>query len=111
MLWNAFSDADDKVKFCFEGFHNGSSCEWGWDVDDTGVAASGGLGFGDCVEDWETKMGGAAFFGGDATDHVCAICNGVFCMEGAILACKALADDFGGLVDEYCWVVGSLVVF
>ena len=45
-------------------------------------------------------MRGAAFAGRGAADHLGAVGDRLFGMEGAVLAGEALADDLGVLVDE-----------
>ncbi|GAB1395633.1 hypothetical protein MASR1M65_04100 [Saprospiraceae bacterium] len=54
-------------------------------------------------------MGGAALAGRDAADHLGAVGDGLFGVEGALRAGEALADDFGVFVDEDCHLALSPV--
>jgi hypothetical protein len=54
----------------------------------------------DRVEDRQAQMRGAALAGRHAADHLRAIGDGLFGMEGALRAGEALADDAGVFVDE-----------
>src|SRR4029079_2396449 len=54
----------------------------------------------DGVENRQIEMGRAAFARRGAADHLGAVGDRLLRMEGAVLACEALADDLGVLVDE-----------
>lgn len=43
-------------------------------------------------------MGGAGFLGGDATNHLGAVVEGLLGLEGTLVACHSLADDLGFLI-------------
>lgn len=49
------------------------------------------------VEDGEAKMNLATLSRGDTTNHICAIINCLFAVEGTLFAGKALANHFRGL--------------
>ena len=70
------------------------------DIDRGGV----GPGLGDrvmhAVEDGQAEVLGPALAGGHAADHLRAVGDGLFGVEGALAAGEALADDAGGFVDE-----------
>ena len=44
-------------------------------------------------------MGGAGFFGGDSSDHLGAIVEGLLGLEGALISSHSLADDFGVFIN------------
>ena len=53
------------------------------------------------VVDRQAKVQAAAFAGGDAADHLRAVGDGLFGVEGALRAGEALADQAGAGVDEH----------
>ena len=48
------------------------------------------------VENWKSEMDLSTFSGGDSTNHISSIINGLFAVESSLLSSKALANNFGG---------------
>jgi hypothetical protein len=69
-------------------------------VDHGGIGAGHGLGLMDRVEDRQVEMVMPAFAGRHAADHLGAVGDGLFGVEGALRAGEALADHLGVFVDE-----------
>src|SRR3954468_19519493 len=97
---NAFCDADDQLDLRLDRLGNRIGRAGRRHVDHAGVAAGLGLGLADGVEHRKIEMGGAAFAGRSAADHLGAVGDRLLGMEGAVLAGEALADNLGVLVDE-----------
>src|SRR5690606_29800139 len=70
------------------------------DIDGAGVRAGLRHRLAYRVEHRQSQMGGAALTGGCASDHLRAVGDGLFGMEGALAAGEALADDPGVPIDE-----------
>src|SRR5690606_19695125 len=74
--------------------------EGGRHIDGGGVGAHFLFRFAHGVEHRQAQMGGAALARRGAADHLGAIGDGGFRMEGSLVAGEALADDARILVDE-----------
>ena len=97
---NAFGDADDQRDFGIDGFADRVRRTGRRHIDHRCISAGLLARFGHGIEHRQAKMCGAAFAGRGATDHLGAIGDRRFGMKGAVLARKALANDFGILVDQ-----------
>src|SRR5690606_36960235 len=77
-------------------------------VDDRGIRAGALHGLGHRAEHRQAQVGGAALAGGHVADHLGAVFDGLFAVEGALRAGEALADDLGVLVDQNAhWLLSA----
>ena len=102
---DAFGDSDDQFHFSVDGFEDRVRREGRWHVDHRSIGRSDSARFVDRVENGQTEVVGAAFAGGHAADHLRAIGNRLFGVEGALAAGEALADDLGVLINEDCHLI------
>src|SRR4029077_4258239 len=93
-------DADDERDFRVDRLADGVGRAGGRHVDHTRVAAGLVLRLLDGVEHRQPEMGGPAFAGRGAADHLGAVGDRLLGMEGAVLAGESLADHLGVFVDE-----------
>ena len=70
-------------------------------IDDRCIGTGVGHRLANGIEDRKVKMCPATLTGGDTANHFRAIGNGLFGMEGALRAGKALTDDTGFAIDQY----------
>src|SRR5580704_8787684 len=111
---NAFGDADDQRNFGLDRFADRVGRAGRRHIDDAGVAAGLVTGLRDRLEYRQAEMDGAAFARRRAADHLGAVGNRLFGMEGTVLAGEALADDLGVFVDEdghYAASLTALTIF
>ena len=97
---NAFGDADDDLDAGVRRFQDRVGGERGRHVDHRGVRAGLPHRVAHGVEHRQAQMRLPALARRDAADHLRAVGNRLFGMEGALLAGEALADDLGVFVDE-----------
>src|SRR5665811_1630722 len=97
---DALGDADDERDLGLDRFANRIGRAGRRHINHGGVAAGLLARFGHGVEHRQIEMGGAAFAGRGAADHLGAVGNRLLGMECSILAGETLADDLGVLVDE-----------
>src|ERR1700722_4916131 len=97
---NAFGDAHDERNLRRDRFGDGIGRTGRRHIDHAGIGAGFFARFGNGVEYREIEMRRSAFARRHAADHFRAVSDRLLGMEGAVLAGKALADDFGVLVDE-----------
>ena len=98
---NALGDADDERHAGIDGLEDGIRCERRRHIDHRGVCAGFGHRVGDRVEHRQAEVRLPALARRDTADDVGAVIDGLFGMEGALRAGKALADDPGLAVHEY----------
>ena len=77
VLGDSLRDAHHKLQLSLHGLKNGLGGKRRRHIDDRGVAAGGGLGVPDAVEDREADVAGSALAGGDTSHHSRAISNGL----------------------------------
>ena len=104
---DAFGDAHDQRHFGVDRFKDAVGRKGRGNIDHAGVGLCRVPGLVDRVEDRQVQMRGAALAGGHAADHPGAVGDGLFRVERALAAGKALADQLGVFVDEYGHVLGS----
>ena len=101
---DALGDADDHPDANVRRLEDGVGGEGGRDIDHGGVGAGLLDGIVDRVEDRAVEVLGAALAGGHAPHQVGAVGDGLFAMEGTLLASEALTNDPGVFVDQYAHV-------
>src|SRR5690606_8753986 len=95
-----FGDAHDQLDACVGGFQDGILAERSRNVDNGSIGAGCFNGFGHGVEHRQAQVSGTALAGSNATDHLGAVGDGLFSVEGTLGAGDALADYLGVLVDQ-----------
>lgn len=56
VLWDAFSDADNKIQLSFHSLQNSSSSKWRRNINDGGISFGLGFCFSNSVEDGESQV-------------------------------------------------------
>src|SRR5690606_28387560 len=97
---NAFGDTDDQLDTSECRFQDRILTEGSRHIDDRGIGARGFNRFAHGVENRQAQVGLTALAGGHATNHLGAVGNGLFRVEGPLAAGETLADDLGVLVDQ-----------
>src|SRR5690606_18200653 len=97
---NPFRDADDERHLGVDRLEDRIRREGGRNVDRGGVRAGPGHRLVDRVEAREAEVFAPALAGRHAADHLRAVGDGLFGVEGALAAGDALADDAGVFFDE-----------
>eukprot|EP00043_Microstomoeca_roanoka_P023704 m.259179 g.259179 ORF g.259179 m.259179 type:complete len:275 (-) comp34239_c0_seq1:1149-1973(-) len=97
---NALGDADDQLHLGVDRFEDRVGREGRRHIDDRGIRFGHVLGLVHRVEDRQVQMRGAAFAGRHAADHLGAVGDGLFAVEGPLRAGQALADHLGVFVDK-----------
>ena len=105
---DAFGNAADQRDFRIQRFEDRIRGKRWRDVDHAGVRAGGRNRFVAGVENRQIEVALPAFARRYPADHLRAIGNRLFRVEGALRAGKALADDLGGFVDEDCHSIVSV---
>lgn len=101
VLRNPFRDAHHQIHLRLNGFQNSLHGERGWDVNRAGVGARHGLRLQNGVKHGQPEMRGAAFFGGHPANHLRAVRDGLFAVEGSVFPGKSLYDHLGVLINEH----------
>mmetsp|Transcript_22665 Transcript_22665/g.65266 ORF Transcript_22665/g.65266 Transcript_22665/m.65266 type:complete len:351 (-) Transcript_22665:195-1247(-) len=101
LLGDALGDGHDERNFVLDGIHDGGGAERRGDVDDGRIGLDAVDGLGDGVEDGQAEVGLAALLGGNASDHVGAVLDGLGGVEGPLLAGESLANHLGVFVHPY----------
>lgn len=111
VLWNTFSDADNKWHLSFNGFNDGLCSTGWWHVNNWSLGTSSGFSlsiyfrvivdysfpfvtksehayFSYVSKDWETQMCLTSFCWGDTSNHFCSILDGLRTVEGTLYFCR-----------------------
>ena len=101
---DAFGNADDDADARVRRLQDGVGGKGRRDIDHGGVGPGLAHGIVDRIKDGTVEVPGAALARGDAAHQLGAVGDGLFTVEGALLAGKALANDTGVLVNQYAHV-------
>ncbi len=97
---DALGDADDQLHLGVDRLEDRVRREGRRHVDHRCIGAGRGARLMHRVEDRQVQVGAAPLARRDAADHLGAIGDRLFGVEGALRAGEALADDLGVFVDE-----------
>lgn len=93
VLRDSLSNAHHQRDLRFDGLHNGIGCPRGRNVDDGGIRTGGRLRFLHRIEHRKVQMLATALSGGNSSDQLRSVLEGLLGVEGALLSRESLADD------------------
>jgi hypothetical protein len=97
LLGNALSDGNDQGDLGLNGLQDGTGSHGRRDIDDGSIGLDLTGCIGDSVEDGETQVSLTTLLGGDTSNHVGAVLNGLLGVESTLL----LFQERKGKIVEY----------